>query len=182
MRSRWLLFPSLVAAALVLAACGSNSPKDPAQTAANSHAGVHSVVIKTMHTSKGTILTLADGHALYWFAKDTKTQSKCNGSCVSYWPPVIGKATAAAGTSLPDGFGTIKRSDGQTQATYDGHPLYTYSGDTAAGQVSGNGLKLSGALWWAVTPTGKVLGSASSGSGGSGSGGSGSGGSGGGGW
>jgi predicted lipoprotein with Yx(FWY)xxD motif len=182
MRNRWWVFPSLVAAAVVLAACGSNNPLDPASNnAAPAAAQTHSVTIKKMHTSKGIILATASGHALYWFGKDTRTRSKCNGSCATYWPPVLGKAVAAAGTSLPHGFGTIKRANGQLQATYDGHPLYTYAGDTKAGQVRGNGLDVSGGWWWAVTPTGKKLGqksnkksgSSSSGSGGSGGGGSG---------
>jgi hypothetical protein len=58
--------------------------------------------------------------------------------------------------SLPGKWGTISRS-GQLQATYDGHPLYTYKGDTAPGQVNGNGLNASGGLWWAVTPSGAKL-------------------------
>jgi predicted lipoprotein with Yx(FWY)xxD motif len=165
MRNRWWIGPGLAAAALVLAACGSNgSPTDPAPsspaasaTALANNAGAGSVAIKTMSTSKGTVLANAGGLTLYWFAKDTVTQSKCNGSCATYWPPVMGTAAAAAGTSLPHGFGTIKRADGQTQATYDGHPLYTYTGDTAAGQVNGNGLKVSGGRWWAVTPSGHKL-------------------------
>jgi len=164
MRIRWWVAPGLVAAALALAACGSSSPTDPGtstpSTATTGHAAAaSSVTIKTESTSKGTVLTNADGLTLYWFAADTATQSKCNGSCATYWPPVIGTPTAAAGTSLPHGFGTIKRADGQIQATYDGHPLYTYTGDTAAGQVNGNGLNASGALWWAVTPSGSELGS-----------------------
>jgi hypothetical protein len=87
----------------------------------------------------------------------------------------MGTAVAAAGTSLPHGFGTIKRANGQEQATYDGHPLYTYTGDTTAGQLNGNGLNLSGGLWWAITPSGTELASTSaSSSSGSGSGASGS--------
>jgi predicted lipoprotein with Yx(FWY)xxD motif len=144
------------------------------------------VTIKTMSTTKGTVLVNAHGRTMYWFAKDTKTKSNCNGSCVTYWPPVLGTAVAAAGASLPHGFGTIKRANGQTQATYDGHPLYTYIGDTRAGQVTGNGANLSGGRWWAVTPSGSDLrakkSSSSGGSGGSGSGGSGGSGGGGGGW
>jgi predicted lipoprotein with Yx(FWY)xxD motif len=119
----------------------------------------------TRSTSKGTVLTNAAGKTLYWFAIDTSTTSKCTGTCVTYWPPVIGKPTAAAGTSLPHGFSTITRSGGQTQATYDGHPLYTYAGDSAAGMVSGNGLNLSGGLWWAMTPAGSKLGSSTTSSG-----------------
>lgn len=177
MRNRWWLGPSLAGTLLVLAACGSTaSPADPVaggQTASvtgHSHAG--SVAIKSMRTSKGTVLAGAGGRTLYWFAKDTMTKSNCTGSCATYWPPVIGDPTAAAGTSLPHGFGTIKRADGQVQATYDGHPLYTYRGDTAAGQVTGNGVSASGGRWWAVTPSGKRLGrqasAASSSGGGSG--------------
>jgi predicted lipoprotein with Yx(FWY)xxD motif len=176
MRNRWLVGASLAAAGVVLAACGTNSPTDPPASGGGAPAGntdaAHSVTIKTMSTSKGKVLTLADGHTVYWFAKDTMSRSNCNGSCATYWPPVLGKAKAAAGASLPHGFGTIKRADGKTQATYDGHPLYTYAGDTAAGQTKGNDIDASGGWWWAVTPSGKKLGhhkaSKSSGSGGGG--------------
>jgi predicted lipoprotein with Yx(FWY)xxD motif len=164
MHNRWWAGPGLAAAVVLLAACGTNAaPTDPAAsgpgatTNAQADAGGGAVAIKEMHTSKGIVLATAAGLTVYWFAKDTAAQSKCNGSCATYWPPVIGKAVAAAGTSLPHGFGTIKRADGQLQATYDGHPLYTYAGDTAAGQVNGNDMKASGARWWAVTPSGKVL-------------------------
>lgn len=169
MRNRWLIGPGLAAAAVVLAACASSaSPADPAKSSPavsatdQANAGTGSVTVKTMAVSKGTVLAKADGRTLYWFAKDTATKSKCNGSCTTYWPPVIGTAVAAAGTSLRHGFGTIKRANGQTQATYDGHPLYTYLGDTAAGQVKGNGLNVSGGLWWAVTPSGAKLRSSAS--------------------
>ncbi len=185
MHKRWLIVPSLAAAAVLVAACGnsgnstdpgSSSSNPPANTQANTAAAT--VTIKTMKTSEGLVLTNSAGETLYWFAKDTATTSNCNGSCATYWPPVIGKPVAAAGASLPLGFGTIKRADGQTQATYDGHPLYTYSGDTGPGQITGNDMDASGGYWWAVTPSGKDLkstkSSSSSGSGGSSSSGGGS--------
>ena len=105
-----------------------------------------------------------EGQAIYWFAIDTPTKSNCTGSCATYWPPVLGKVTAAPGSNLPHHFGTITRSGGQVQATYDGHPLYTYAADTAPGQVSGNGLNVSGGLWWAMTPSGSKAGAPSAGS------------------
>jgi len=117
-------------------------------------------MIMTHSTSKGTVLTDAQGKTLYWFAIDTSTKSNCNGSCATYWPPVPGHAEVASGTTLMHGFGTIKRSDGSTQATYSGHPLYTYAGDTAPGQINGNGKNLSGGLWFAMTPSGAKLGGA----------------------
>jgi len=160
MRSRWWAAPVLAGAAAVITACGSSAPSSPSvgssttpQAQATSPATAGSgAVISTHSTGIGTVLTNAQGHTLYWFAIDTPSKSNCNGSCTTYWPPVIG--TATAGTSLPKGLGTITRSDGQVQATYDGHPLYTYAADTSSGMTSGNGQNLSGGLWWAMTPSG----------------------------
>ena len=79
-----------------------------------------------------------------------------------------GSATAAGVTGT---FGTIKRSDGSVQATFDGHPLYTFVGDTAPGQAKGNGLNVAGGLWHEITTSGTApAGSSSSGSGGGGNG------------
>jgi predicted lipoprotein with Yx(FWY)xxD motif len=153
MRSRWWAVPVLVAAVIGLAACGSSSSTSSTTNASPAAAG-GSNTIKTASTSLGTILVNSAGHAIYWFAIDTPTKSNCNGQCVGFWPPVKGPVTAASGVSLPSGFGTIKRSDGSTQATYKGHPLYTYVGDSSAGVVTGNGKNLSGGLWWAMTPSG----------------------------
>jgi len=92
------------------------------------------------------------GFTLYWFAPDTSTTSKCNGSCATFWPPVKGPATAGAGVTGT--LATITRADGSTQATYDGHPLYTYKGDTAPGQDKGNNLNIEGGVWHDVTASG----------------------------
>ena len=146
--ARWVALvvalQAVVASAILLA---MNSP-------VTTSSGASSVVVKVVRIHGVSVLTNAHGFTLYWFAPDTMTTSKCNGSCAAYWPPVIGKMTAAAGVSLPGKFGTIKRADGQLQATYDGHPLYTYKGDTAPGQANGNGSNASGGLWYAVTPSG----------------------------
>jgi len=96
-----------------------------------------------------TVLTNASGFTLYWFAPDPPARSACYGTCAGYWPPVTG--TPAAGPGIPGTLGTIKRSDGTTQVTYNGHPLYTYVGDTAPGQAFGNNLNLNGGLWHEVT-------------------------------
>ena len=98
------------------------------------------------------VLTNSAGLTLYWFGPDTSTASKCTGSCATYWPPV--KAPATAGSGVTGTVGEITRPDGTKQATYDGHPLYTYIGDSAPGQDSGNNLNLNGGLWHIVVVTG----------------------------
>jgi len=124
--------------------------------------------VKSAKIGGATVLTNAKGFTLYSFAPDTSTKSNCNGSCASYWPPVKGPVTAGAGVTGT--LGTITRSDGSTQATYDGHPLYTFVQDSAPGQAKGNGLNLSGGVWHEVTVSGSAApaSSPSSGSGGNG--------------
>jgi len=108
--------------------------------------------LKTATISGTTVLTNATGLTLYSFAPDTPTTSKCYGSCAVYWPPVTG--TTAAGQRLPGKVATITRTDGTEQLTYNGHPLYTYIGDTAPGQARGNNLNLNGGLWHEVPVSG----------------------------
>ena len=104
--------------------------------------------LKTTTIGGTTVLTNAKGFTLYSFAPDTPASSKCYGSCAVYWPPVTG--TTAAGQGLPGKVTTITRTDGSHQLTYNGHPLYTYIGDTAPGQARGNNLNLNGGLWHEV--------------------------------
>jgi predicted lipoprotein with Yx(FWY)xxD motif len=138
---------ALVVAALVLLGVAEAGSGSPASTAPTADAGLKATTID------GTpVVANAKGFTLYWFAPDTPTSSKCYGSCAVYWPPVTG--TAAAGSGLPGKTAVIARTDGSNQLTYDGHPLYTYIGDTAPGQASGNNLNLNGGLWHEVPVSG----------------------------
>ena len=130
---------SVLALALLGVAVGT--PK----AAPAASATVGSQVLKARQIGGVTVLTNAKGLTLYSFAPDTPAKSACYGSCAAYWPPVPGNA--AAGPGVTGQLGTIKRTDGSTQATYDGHPLYTYIGDSAPGKDSGNNLNLNGGLW-----------------------------------
>ena len=123
-----------------------------AGTAGSSSTVASSNGLKVMQIGGASVLANAKGFTLYWFAPDSATKSVCNGSCAVYWPPVKGPVTAGAG--IPGKLGTIKRADGSTQATYDGHPLYTYVGDSAPGQARGNNLNLNGGLWHEVITSG----------------------------
>ena len=104
--------------------------------------------LKTTVIAGVTVLTNSKGFTLYSFAPDTPTASRCYGSCAAYWPPVTGTAPASPG--LPGRIGTITRTGGTRQLTYNGHPLYTYIADTAPGQANGNNLNLNGGLWHEV--------------------------------
>jgi predicted lipoprotein with Yx(FWY)xxD motif len=165
MNKTWLA-PAGLAATLLIAACGSSSSASSGSTtsaaaapASSAPAAASSSALKTATIGGATVLTNAKGFTLYWFAPDTATTSKCNGSCATFWPPVKGPATAGAGVTGK--LATIKRSGGSVQATYNGHPLYTYSGDSAPGQAKGNGLNLSGGLWHEVTASGAAAPAAS---------------------
>jgi predicted lipoprotein with Yx(FWY)xxD motif len=162
MRRLWSA-AGLAAVVLALAACGSSSssssssPAAPASTpaaaAGSSSAAAATGTMVLSRTINGTaVLTNSKGLTLYSFGPDTSTTSNCNGQCATYWPPVMGPVTAGAGVTGT--LGTITRSDGTVQATYDGHPLYTYVADTAPGQDKGNGLNLSGGVWHDVTVSG----------------------------
>ena len=151
MDKRWLAPAGIAAAALMIAACGSSSSSSPSGAAAPAATNASSA-LKAATIGGATVLTNAQGFTLYWFAPDTSTTSKCNGTCATFWPPVKGPVTA--GTGVTGKLGTITRADGSTQATYDGHPLYTYKGDTAAGQDKGNNLNIEGGLWHDVTASG----------------------------
>ena len=154
-RLRMLLAVLAVAAAsAILAACsssGTSSAGGSGSTGTSSPAAATTGNLKTTTIGGATVLTNAKGFTLYSFAPDTSTKSNCNGACAQNWPPVKGPATASG---VKGTFGTIKRSDGSVQATFDGHPLYTFVGDTAPGQAKGNGLNVAGGLWHEITTSG----------------------------
>ena len=113
--------------------------------------------LKTTTVSGHKVLTNAEGFVVYWFAIDTPTKSNCNATCAANWPPLIGTPSLASGVTLTGKLGTIKRADGQMQATYEGHPLYLFKADTSAGEDSGNALNAAGGLWWAMTASGAKI-------------------------
>ena len=169
-------FALLAVAALVLgiaaAGCGGSSSSSSAPAggtnASNgssggygygggggSGSGASAVTIKAASSPLGTILVDQDGKTLYLFEADSQNKSNCSGGCLSLWPPVDadGKATAGSGVTA----GMIGTATGSSQVTYAGHPLYWFSGDTAAGDTNGEGLTDFGGAWYAVSPAGKAV-------------------------
>jgi predicted lipoprotein with Yx(FWY)xxD motif len=150
--------------ALLAAACSSGSsssssgaaaPASGSAAASGSASGSGSTVITTASSSAGTFLVDGSGHAVYLWSKDSGNASTCTGACAGAWPPVTaaGTVTASGGAKASD-LGTITRSDGTRQVTYDGHPLYFFSGDSGSGMATGQGSNGFGAKWWLVSPSG----------------------------
>lgn len=170
--TRFLLI--VAASALVLAACSSTASSNlpsvpstlpsnlpssiasaipsplpsvslPSSSALASAAGAFQIAVNAQ-SAKGPFLVGPDGKTLYVYSKDTSSASNCSGGCAQAWPPL----TLPSGTSLPSvagasgTFATITRSDGSTQVTYKGQPLYSYSGDSKPGDTNGDGV---GGVW-----------------------------------
>jgi predicted lipoprotein with Yx(FWY)xxD motif len=152
---------ALAAAGVFAAACGAGSSGGSATvgsqpTAGNSSAST-GVTLMTHKGPAGTYLTDAKGRSLYVFAKDTSGTSNCSGSCAHYWPPLTGASPQVASGLTASMAATTSRSDGSTQVTYNGHPLYLYIGDSKVGDTNGQGLDLSGGKWWLVDPHGAAI-------------------------
>jgi predicted lipoprotein with Yx(FWY)xxD motif len=159
-----------VAVALLAAGCGSNSGStgssggiygsgaSPATSSIKPAANTAPATVGVRRGAPGRFLTDGKGRTLYLFAADHGTKSACNGACAQAWPPLTTagrpKATGGAQASL---LATTKRSDGSTQVTYGGHPLYTFLQDSAAGQINGQGVNAFGGLWWVVGTNGKLI-------------------------
>ena len=178
-RARAWFFLLALASLVLLAACGSNtstgSTTAPAATSASgstptsnggrygsgygnsgttptvSSSGSLIQTATTMVSGKSeTILTNAQGMTLYYRTTDAPPTTVCSGGCASAWPPLLASGSNAptSKTSLPGKLSVQTDANG-TQVEYNGHLLYTFSGDTAAGQTTGEGF---GGVWHVVTP------------------------------
>lgn len=171
----FLYFGGLPAVALVaaaLSACGSSSgggssggsAAAPSSSLYGGGAGASSqstpapsgaATLRVATSSLGKILVDAQGQTLYLFRADAGTRSACSGACASAWPPLRASGTPVVSAGLSRSkVGTTRRSDGNPQVTYNGHPLYTYAGDSKPGDVTGQGLTSFGAGWFVLSPSG----------------------------
>jgi predicted lipoprotein with Yx(FWY)xxD motif len=160
-RTVWAVV-AVVVGAVLLAACASSSGGGSAPPAAaggsTSASAAAALTIETHSGPLGTFLTDGKGNTLYMFASDTSSTSTCSGQCVVFWPPLAETTTpsVAGGASAGD-LGAITRADGTKQVTYNGHPLYYFKEDTAAGDTKGQGNPGFGAKWWVLSPKGAPI-------------------------
>ena len=125
--------------------------------------GAAAAVVSVGSASKvGQVLVDSKGMTLYYFEKDKKGggKSNCSGACASVWPPLTTSGAAKAmGGAEASQTGTIKRSDGTSQVTYAGWPLYTYTADTKPGEANGTDIKAFGGSWYPLHSNGEKAGS-----------------------
>jgi predicted lipoprotein with Yx(FWY)xxD motif len=156
-----------IVGALVIAGCGgggSSSSSTESEPASAENAGAttssesgsgEGTVAGAEVGGLGNVLVDAEGMTLYLFTPDKGTESTCYGECESVWPPLTaeGKPTAGEG-AMSAALGTTKRKDGSMQVTYEGHPLYTFSGDQAPGEA--NGQEIEG-IWFVLDESGNAV-------------------------
>jgi predicted lipoprotein with Yx(FWY)xxD motif len=119
-----------------------------------------STTIGSGKVKAGTVVVNSSGLTLYSFAHDSKNKSTCYGACAKVWIPLTTKGSVVikSGSGLSQTLvGTAKRTDGTTQVTYGGHPLYHYKGDTKAGQQNGQNKNQFGGHWYVVGKNGKWI-------------------------
>ncbi|MGH3631958.1 MAG: COG4315 family predicted lipoprotein, partial [Sciscionella sp.] len=138
---------------LAVAACGGSAGSG--STGGAAAGGASQASVQTASLTPGKALVDGNGRALYMFAKDTGSSSTCTGACAAVWSPLLSTGTPAAGNGVDATLlGSTHRTDGGTQVTYHGHPLYLFVDDKAAGQSAGQGLNEFGGLWYVLSPSG----------------------------
>jgi len=152
----------LIAASLVLAACGSSSSStgsaSPSTSPAPSPAATGTMIAVATNSKLGQILVDGKGITVYLFVHDTGTASTCYTSCAQVWPPVLTSGPPQAGTGATASLlGTTTRTDGKVEVTYAGHPLYYFVSDKQPGDATGQGIDGFGGLWWVLTPSGAAM-------------------------
>lgn len=183
MRRSVPLAAALAAATLVAAGCGSSDSSSPSTTSGAASSGAQTgggygyggmmttphmtqsgasataaATVKTASTPLGTVLVDGSGRTLYLFERDTGASSTCNGACAQAWPPLTTSGAAkAAGRASAARLGTTSRSDGTTEVTYAGHPLYYYAGDSGPGSTDGQNVDAFGAEWYVLAPSGNPI-------------------------
>jgi predicted lipoprotein with Yx(FWY)xxD motif len=162
MHARITFAASVLAVALLSAACGSTTPSaattSPAPATSPTPAAAAGTTVAVATNKLGQILVDGKGMTVYLFIADSGTTSTCYTSCASIWPPVLTTGAPQAGTGADASLlSTTQRTDGTMEVTYAGHPLYYFVKDKAAGDTTGQGVNGFGALWWVLSPTGTAM-------------------------
>jgi len=156
MKHTTLLVLCLVTLSVLLVAGCTQAPVTPTPQPTAVPTAQPADTVKTADTSLGKIIVDAQGKTLYYFANDIAASgaSSCNGQCAALWPPFSTSNVKVSAPLDPADFGSITRTNGTTQTTYYGWPLYYYFEDTAAGEILG---QAANDVWWVVSGEGNPI-------------------------
>jgi predicted lipoprotein with Yx(FWY)xxD motif len=147
--------------AIAAAGCGSGDDGGGGATAATpppkTASGQTATVGVASNNGLGKILVNSQGRTLYMFQADQGTKSACTGACAQAWPPLRTSGKPVAGSGLTAKLSTARRSDGQPQVVYNGHPLYRFASDPNPGDATGQGVSAFGANWYVLSPAGATI-------------------------
>jgi predicted lipoprotein with Yx(FWY)xxD motif len=150
--------PAVAVAAVAAAVAGCGSSPAPAASATHAATGQRIEIMEQSVSGVGTMLVTSKGYALYMFQPDNRRAVTCTGTCAGTWPPVMlpAGATPVAGPGVHASLlGSDPDPTGGRVLTYNGWPLYTYSGDVGPGQANGQGIDLNGGEWYVMSPSGQ---------------------------
>jgi predicted lipoprotein with Yx(FWY)xxD motif len=173
MKTKFLLF-CLAGLALIVSACASATPVPPTPVPATATSAPvapttvpptsapsvatpsgPAAVDVSQNATLGSFLVDSKGMTLYLFTKDTPNTSACYSGCEKAWPPLLTNGAPTAGTGVTASMlGTTVRTDGTTQVTYNGFPLYYWAKDKVAGDTTGQGVQN---VWYVIDPAGKSV-------------------------
>lgn len=154
-RLHWMA--ALAVLAVLAAGCQQDSPEITQDTDAMEEESPAPAepTVAVIESSLGVILADSEGKTVYLFMNDSGTESTCYDACQERWPPLLVTGDPQAGEGADQALlGVSARQDGSSQVTYNGHPLYVYSGDESAGDTNGQGV---GGVWFAVTAEGEPV-------------------------
>ena len=155
-RSRLVRVAVAIGVVAVAAACGSTSPGSAGTTASPAASAASGVDLEQgtakVMSAQETVLTSPDGFTLYYLTVDTASAPKCTGACLTNWVPLLSKGNASSMVPL-SGTLTVSMNANGDQVAYNGHLLYTFAGDKAKGDATGEGLQAFGGDWKVATPS-----------------------------
>jgi predicted lipoprotein with Yx(FWY)xxD motif len=169
MAGRFKVLALVAVLAVLMAACGNDSDTgstggasptetaespEPSDSAADESGGEEEYTVEAASSDLGEIVTDSDGRTLYVFMADTSSDSTCYEGCEDTWPALTVDGQPSAEGIDASLLGTSERTDGKTQVTLNGHPLYYYAPDSSPGDTNGQGV---GGVWFVVSPAGEPI-------------------------
>ena len=157
-KSTTLLGSAIAVAAFAFAGCGNSGSNNGSSPAPPRTASGASATVGVASENLGKVLVDSHARTLYLFERDSGSRSTCTGACSVDWPPLLATRKPTGGSGANASLvSTSSRSDGELQVTYNGHPVYLFSGDQKPGDTKGQGVNAFGGVWYALSSAGDAV-------------------------